>query len=96
MQDRNRRPRVEGNEFAVLLTGVDLPKAKQVADLIRADVEGFHYEAEPDLRVTVSLGVAVAPIHGHDAEELLTKAQREQYTAKKEGRNRVSCAEAQA
>lgn len=68
MQDRNRRPRVEGNEFAVLLTGVDLPKAKQVADLIRADVEGFHYEAEPDLRVTVSLGVAVAPIHGHDAD----------------------------
>jgi diguanylate cyclase (GGDEF)-like protein/PAS domain S-box-containing protein len=76
--------RLGGDEFAVLLVGADEEQAQSVGwDLIEAlkgvfDVEGFALE------VDTSLGVALYPRHGADAESLLQRADVAMYVAKHE------------
>jgi two-component system cell cycle response regulator len=84
--------RVGGEEFLVLLRGIEHKNVGILAERLRRAVEGLSipYESGP-LRATVSIGVvslhecaAEAP-----AEAFLQLADERLYTAKSEGRNRV-------
>lgn len=88
--------RYGGEEFAALLAGADRSAAAGVAENLRRAVENAPLEAEhpsPPLRATISLGVASLPENGMHEAEVLEAADRALYSAKREGRNRVSVAE---
>jgi diguanylate cyclase (GGDEF)-like protein len=79
--------RVGGEELAVLLPEADLAAARAAAERIRAAVESHRF-ARDEVRITLSLGVAVL---GPDEEPaaLLTRADALLYEAKRAGRNCV-------
>ena len=80
--------RLGGDEFIVVLPGSPLEVARQRAEALRtAVVDRTTHEALP--QVTLSLGVAVFPDHGRDAEAVLGAADRAMYEAKQAGRNQV-------
>jgi diguanylate cyclase (GGDEF)-like protein/PAS domain S-box-containing protein len=86
--------RVGGDEFVVLL-----PYAKTVADVeltARRLIDKFgltHGLTGSSVNVGMSVGVAVYPDHGSDAESLLAVADRAMYAAKQSGGNRYRVAE---
>src|SRR4051794_4423353 len=75
--------RLGGDEFAVLLPVVDgVAEARIVAERLR---EALHRRFDVDgvaLDVEVSIGIAVSPTHGRNAEELLRNADIAMYVAK--------------
>jgi diguanylate cyclase (GGDEF)-like protein len=81
--------RIGGEEFLVLLPGVDLPTALEIAERVRHAVQ----EARPgDLDLTISAGVA-ADAGGHIRyEHLFRAADAALLEAKRGGRNRVETA----
>jgi diguanylate cyclase (GGDEF)-like protein/PAS domain S-box-containing protein len=80
--------RMGGDEFTVLLSDVtDGRGAATVARKILEAVGAPLVLDGHDLRVTTSIGVAVFPGDGFDAETLLKNADRAMYRAKKLGRN---------
>ena len=83
--------RYGGEEFALLCRNTSSLKAYTVADRIRVGVERTLMAPEiPELRVTVSAGVAGIPEHSlNSAHELLQAADSALYKAKTHGRNRV-------
>jgi len=85
--------RFGGEEFAVMMPGGTLESAGAIAERIRHRVEGYQ-RSEPDLAdltVTPRIGVAVSP-RGGTARDLIERADRALYHAKKAGKNRVSTA----
>jgi diguanylate cyclase (GGDEF)-like protein len=87
--------RFGGEEFAVMMPGGTAESAGAIAERIRQRVEAYHRN-EPDLvglRVTASIGVAVSP-PGVTARDLIERADRALYHAKRAGKNRVSTARA--
>jgi diguanylate cyclase (GGDEF)-like protein len=84
--------RYGGEEFAVLLPGVRLSGASQVAEQLRAGIEALAIpnEAAPLKRITASFGVvALDPTPGQTPEGLIEAADQALYRAKAEGKNRV-------
>jgi len=85
--------RFGGEEFAVMMPGGTAESAGAIAERIRHRVEAYQ-RSEPDLsdlRVTASIGVAVSP-PGVTARDLIERADRALYHAKRAGKNRVSTA----
>lgn len=84
--------RYGGEEFVVILPGTDLDTAVRRAEQLRAAAAAGTVD-EPGVQpVTLSIGVANAPQHGHTPDALLGAADRALYRAKGEGRNRVCVA----
>jgi diguanylate cyclase (GGDEF)-like protein len=83
--------RFGGEEFAVLLPGVDEPEAARAAERLREAVADLVTPVDGSLvQVTVSVGLAVAdPREGPDVPELLARADLGLYRAKDGGRNQV-------
>ncbi|SCK28681.1 diguanylate cyclase [Vogesella sp. LIG4] len=83
--------RFGGEEFVLLLRRCELSTALEVAERIRQRVEQAIIDGEhdPSLRVTVSIGVAMAQRDDSDAEHWLRRADEALYQAKRQGRNRV-------
>jgi len=81
--------RYGGEELALTLTGDDVAGAIELAESVRAEVEELRFDAYPDLRLTVSLGVAEVPGEGSNNAQLVRLADAALYRAKTEGRNRV-------
>lgn len=82
--------RYGGEEFTLLLEKTDGPSALQLAERLRAAVEGLAlvYEGRP-IPLTLSLGVAAFPeVHIKTASELLLLADEALYQCKERGRNR--------
>ena len=80
--------RYGGEEFAVVLPQTDIKTVGLIAERIRASVEAL--PAAPDCdSITVSIGGAIYPADGADAEALFQIADERLYRAKKDGRNRV-------
>ena len=74
--------RLGGDEFAVLLPGTDETGASRVAQKILGALEqGFTLGGET-LDVGGSIGIAVAPQHGPDSDQLLSRADAAMYAAK--------------
>lgn len=85
--------RFGGEEFAVMMPGGTVESASAIAERIRHRVEAYQRN-EPSLaglHVTASIGVAVSP-PGVTARDLMERADRALYHAKKAGKNRVSTA----
>jgi diguanylate cyclase (GGDEF)-like protein len=78
--------RYGGEEFAVLLTDTTGEVAAEVAERIRARVAAQEF---PGRKITLSIGIAEFPEHGHTADEVISCADEALYAAKRAGRNRV-------
>ncbi|TRW95410.1 bifunctional diguanylate cyclase/phosphodiesterase [Candidatus Methylobacter oryzae] len=78
--------RLGGDEFILLLPGVDANGAAQVAQkLLDAIAEPYLIELY-DLSLTASIGIALYPEDGEDLEALSKSADAAMYRAKQEGR----------
>jgi diguanylate cyclase (GGDEF)-like protein len=78
--------RLGGEEFVVVLPGVTLEKAAEIAERLRDAAE----RARPHgLDVTMSIGVAAAAGCELDFDDLYARADAALYAAKECGRNRV-------
>ena len=91
MRDNDLAARYGGEEFTVLLPGVGREGARGIAERIRARTESTIISLAPGLsaRLTVSIGVAVAPDQALDRVGLLRAADEALYRAKARGRNCV-------
>ena len=89
--------RFGGEEFALLLPETTLDEAVKVGQRIRLAVADQAFsDVLASLRLTASLGVAVAPGNGiSSGEELIRAADDALYRAKEAGRNRLETAEEQ-
>jgi len=77
--------RLGGDEFAVLAPGADGSGASRVAAaILRALEEPFAIEGLP-INVEASIGIALHPDHGADADTLLRRADVAMYAAKQSG-----------
>ncbi len=86
--------RVGGEEFAVLMPDTGAAGAEALAERIRSTVECTPLVVDGHiLRLTVSIGAAVARPDERDAQRVLQRADAALYAAKRAGRNRV-CNEA--
>ncbi|MGY1809121.1 putative bifunctional diguanylate cyclase/phosphodiesterase [Blastococcus sp. SYSU D00669] len=66
--------RMEGDQFAVLLPGLSLAATERAARRLREATSTRARVAGLDLEVTLSIGVAAAPVHGADAGTLMQRA----------------------
>ncbi len=79
--------RLGGDEFTLLLPQVDgAAGAGRVAAHVLESVRRPYRLGPRDLRVTTSIGVAIGPDHGGDAETLMKHADTAMYHAKEQGR----------
>lgn len=88
LNGRGEAGRVGGEEFTVLLPGVGLEQAVQIAEEIRLSIVAEVFSCLPQHPVTASFGVSWSDM-GHDFEEAYARADAALYQAKHGGRNRV-------
>ncbi len=91
----DRVARFGGEEFVVMLTETTREAVLAVGERVCASIRALPCaELVPgkDTPQTVSVGIAIAPDHGHDLEELLRRADEALYEAKHGGRDRVAVA----
>jgi diguanylate cyclase (GGDEF)-like protein/PAS domain S-box-containing protein len=84
--------RLGGEEFCVLLPDTGLEGAREFAERLRVLIEQRPcpgMEPEPEIAITVSIGVAACSDGCRDADNVLASADRALYQAKAAGRNRV-------
>ena len=84
--------RVGGEEFCVVLPGIALPQATEIAERIRQHINSKEIlvKKSTTLRVSASLGVSCAHEKGnYDFEQLQSIADARLYQAKRRGRNQV-------
>ncbi len=84
--------RMGGEEFLVLLPGVDRESGVKQLESLRQELAAHPWAPITDgITVTASIGVAVAPSDGVDRRALLEVADQNLYRAKHDGRDRVTC-----
>jgi diguanylate cyclase (GGDEF)-like protein len=82
--------RIGGEEFVVLLPDTPPEHALQVADRLRVSVAQLVLsDIAPDLRVTISLGLAFLRASDDGVQEVIDRADAALYRAKANGRNRA-------
>ena len=82
--------RMGGEEFNLILPGVDSQGGLVVAERIRKSIEAL--EVEKVGRITASLGVGTFYEQSEDVDELLEVVDLAMYESKRNGRNRVTLA----
>lgn len=83
--------RVGGEEFAVLVPDADLEKTRELAEMLRTEIENHQVRYVDGVlpRVTISAGIASYPVTGTTAKVLIKRADEALYRAKEAGRNCV-------
>jgi diguanylate cyclase (GGDEF)-like protein len=83
--------RLGGEEFALVLPGLDEANARGMAERIRQEIAGRPVRREEaSVTITLSIGLLWLPeVPGGSLEPLLSEADRALYRAKAEGRDRV-------
>lgn len=82
--------RFGGEEFLVMLSGIDKKRALEIAEDLRQRIQSEKIVLRrQDTHITVSIGVATMPIDTKDEDDLVQKADKAMYAAKGKGRNRV-------
>jgi diguanylate cyclase (GGDEF)-like protein len=82
--------RYGGEEFVIVMSGATKETAHRRAEQLRSHFADLHLEfSGMVLRATISIGVAIFPVHGETSEALLRAADQALYAAKAGGRNRV-------
>ena len=87
--------RYGGEEFIVILPRTMKTQATEIARKLRRTIEGADFERgylQPLGRVTISCGVATAPMDAESSAELVEAADKALYAAKAAGRNQVHAA----
>jgi diguanylate cyclase (GGDEF)-like protein/PAS domain S-box-containing protein len=80
--------RLGGDEFAILLPDVGSKEmAGRLAEKVFNSVSKVYQIADKQMSIQVSMGVAMFPQDGEDADELLKHADTAMYQAKQQGRN---------
>lgn len=80
--------RFGGDEFVILLPGMNRMGAQEMADhIVACFAQGIEVGSH-NLPVTGSIGIAIGPQDGRDADELMQHADLALYEAKAQGRNR--------
>ncbi len=94
LRAQDRLGRLGGEEFLVLLPGSDRRRALAEAERLRLGIRGTPLaDAEGDVVLSVSIGVAEWGGAAEDTSRLLARADRALYRAKHLGRDRVEAAE---
>jgi diguanylate cyclase (GGDEF)-like protein/PAS domain S-box-containing protein len=75
--------RLGGDEFAILLPGADRERAVLVAERVRVDLSRPIEVNGHRIDVGASIGIALFPEHGQDAEMLMRRADVAMYAAKR-------------
>lgn len=85
--------RIGGEEFGVVLPGMDLTQAERLADGLRAVVAQTPVDADGEaIPVTLSIGATVLTTSDRNVEAVMTRADQALYEAKDAGRNAVRAA----
>jgi len=85
--------RYGGEEFAIILPGMEKESIHILAERIRENVEQtafFKEEVQPGRRLTISLGGATYPLDAENFNELVKKADKALYRSKTQGRNKFT------
>ena len=86
--------RMGGEEFLVILPGVEAATAALRLNHLRETVENIQLPFEGlSVHITLSIGISVYPNNGATLDDLINKADKALYKAKDAGRNRVFCFE---
>ena len=87
--------RYGGEEFILIMPDVFLEAAKNRAEQLRREAKEVRVEEVGQLYagITLSIGVALYPLHGRTIENVLRAADSALYRAKQEGRDQVVIAE---
>lgn len=88
--------RYGGEEFVVILPQTDEGEASVIAERIRDSIEKFLFadsQGRREIRMTISIGIAMYPEGVHSLDQLLEKVDKALYKAKADGRNVVKIAE---
>lgn len=88
LRPQDRAGRLGGDEFVVLLPGTTTTDAGVVAERVRSEMERLLLREYPDVRTTISIGLATTRASA-DLRESLKDADAALYRAKDQGRNRV-------
>ena len=84
-----------GEEFLLFLPETDLDAAIAIAERLRLAVAGVQLSCHSEMiSFTASFGVAQRTAHEMSMDELISAADEYLYRSKREGRNRVSHAQA--
>ena len=87
--DRALVCRYGGEEFCVMIPDCHLTESIVIAETIRQKVEELFFDEEPQLLVSVSIGVADNERVSMVTSELINRADKCLYIAKRSGRNQV-------
>jgi diguanylate cyclase len=78
--------RLGGDEYAVLVEGGDLAHAQRMASQIKRVLRPAFHLGPANVVMTGSIGIALAPLHTQNSEQLLQMADLAMYAAKADGR----------
>ncbi len=79
--------RYGGEEFCILLPGMDITQAEQVAERCRKRIE---LQRQLELKITASFGIASVKSGAESPESMVDQADQALYVSKESGRNRVT------
>lgn len=82
--------RYGGDEFCVILPNRSLAQAQEIMERLRHVCSHYHYPDEPDLQVSLSIGLASCRPEFTDASMWLNEADKALYIAKNTGRDKIS------
>jgi diguanylate cyclase (GGDEF)-like protein/PAS domain S-box-containing protein len=92
LRDSDILGRIGGEEFGVLLVETDLAGARQLAERIREAISELVIPSDKStISITVSVGCTSFDGPEDSLSDMLKRADKELYRAKKNGRNRVEC-----
>jgi diguanylate cyclase (GGDEF)-like protein len=89
-RDNDTAARLGGEEFALLLAGIDVDRAAAAAERLREAIGSRRMEGVG--RVTVSIGLAGCPASANSERSLYAASDEALYVAKNGGRDRVAVA----
>jgi len=87
VRDQDRVARFGGEEFCIILPGVDLERAFQIAERCREKIAAADCDG---VKVTGSFGVTSIRLGAANTQELLQQADQALYYSKQHGRNQVT------
>lgn len=82
--------RFGGDEFVAFLKGVSRTDITTIANQILTDIKNIELSNHPELKISVSIGVAFVDIEHHSFADLYESADQELYESKRSGKNKIS------